>query len=100
MTYKKKKTLHFETNDEHEKLSKFIALQCNKLTKLSLALKPLDLYANFLRLFVAYLEPFNLVHKCLNWLLQISKPSYTVKKLRSKCGVNLVIWSECGVGDL
>jgi hypothetical protein len=31
----KKITLHFETNDEHEKLSKFIALQCNKLTKLS-----------------------------------------------------------------
>jgi fucose permease len=31
----KKISLHFETNDEHEKLSKFIALQCNKLTKLS-----------------------------------------------------------------
>jgi hypothetical protein len=32
----KKITVHFETNDEHqdEKLSKFIALQCNKLTKL------------------------------------------------------------------
>jgi hypothetical protein len=28
-------TPHFETNDEHEKLSKFIALQYNKLTKLS-----------------------------------------------------------------
>jgi hypothetical protein len=34
-SYKKKKTLNFETNDENEKLSKFIALQCNKLTKLS-----------------------------------------------------------------
>jgi hypothetical protein len=37
-SYKKKPkkiALHFETNDEHEKLSKFIALQCNKLTKLS-----------------------------------------------------------------
>jgi hypothetical protein len=31
----KKIALHFETNDEHEKLSKFIGLQCNKLTKLS-----------------------------------------------------------------
>jgi hypothetical protein len=31
----KKKKIHFETNDEHEKLSKFIALQCNKLTQLS-----------------------------------------------------------------
>jgi hypothetical protein len=66
----------------------------------SLALKPLDLYVNFLGLFVAYLEPFNLVHKCLNWLLQISKHSYTLKNYRSKCGVNLVIWSESGVDDL
>jgi hypothetical protein len=29
----------------------------------SLALKPLDLYVNLLGLFVAYLEPFNLVYK-------------------------------------
>jgi hypothetical protein len=29
----------------------------------SLALSPLDLYGNLLGLFVAYLEPFNLMYK-------------------------------------
>jgi hypothetical protein len=29
----------------------------------NLALKPLDLYVNLLVLFVAYLEPFNLLYK-------------------------------------
>jgi hypothetical protein len=35
-SFKKKKiTLRFETKDEHQAISKFITLQCNKLPKLS-----------------------------------------------------------------